>query len=91
MSKAVLSRLISETHGVPKVKADEIIDTVFNGIKNALASQGSIAFAGFGRFHVNNRAARIGRNPANGNKVDIPAHKVVKFTPGDPLKKTINQ
>ena len=91
MSKAVLSRLISEKHGLPKAKADEIVETVFNGIKDALSSQGSIAFVGFGRFHVDSRAPRVGRNPANGSKVDIPARKVVKFAPGEPLRKLINQ
>lgn len=91
MSKAVLSRLISEKHGVPRAQADEIVDTLFGGIKDALASQGSIGFVGFGRFHVDSREPRVGRNPANGSKVDIPARKVVKFTPGEPLKKLINQ
>jgi DNA-binding protein HU-beta len=91
MSKAVLSRLISEKHGLPKAQADEIVDTVFSGIKDALASQGSISFIGFGRFHVDNREPRVGRNPSTGSKVEIPARKVVKFTPGDPLKKLINE
>jgi len=91
MSKAVLSRLISEKHGVPRAQADEIVETLFSGIKDALASQGRIGFVGFGRFHVDTREPRVGRNPSNGDKVDIPARKVVKFTPGEPLKKLINQ
>lgn len=91
MSKAVLSSLISEKHGFTKAKSDEIVNTVLDGIKNALISQGSISFVGFGSFHVKHRAARTGRNPSNGDKVDIPAHKVIKFTSGEPLKKAINQ
>jgi nucleoid DNA-binding protein len=90
MSKTVLSRLIAERHQMPKAKADEIVDTMLDGIKNALISQGSISFVGFGRFHAADRAPRTGRNPSTGGKVQIPARKVIKFTPGDPLKKAIN-
>lgn len=90
MSKTALASLIAEKHGLTKAKAEEIVETMLDGIKNALISQGSISFVGFGRFAVNERAARIGRNPSSGEKVEVPAQRVVKFTPGAPLKKAVN-
>jgi DNA-binding protein HU-beta len=90
MSKTILADLISETHGLTKAEAEDIVETMFIGIKNALVSQGSFSLMGFGRWTVTERAARVGRNPASGERVQIPAQKVVRFAPGAGLKKAIN-
>ncbi|MFM0265624.1 HU family DNA-binding protein [Paraburkholderia sediminicola] len=90
MSKTILSSLIADKHGVTRAEADEIINTVFDGIRSALASQGSITFVGFGRFAVHDRAPRMGRNPGTGEAVPIPARRVVKFNPSDALTTAVN-
>ncbi|NMX77768.1 HU family DNA-binding protein [Pseudomonas sp. WS 5532] len=90
MSKAVLVGLVAEKHGMTKAEATEIVNTVLSGIQSALVNQGGISFVGFGSFSVTDRAARDGRNPNTGESVKISARKVVKFTPGEPLKKAIN-
>ena len=49
-----------------------------------------MAFAGFGKFSVSNRAARMGVNPQDpSKKVQIPARRVPRFTPGAVLKQTV--
>ena len=45
----------------------------------------SVALAGFGTFKLGQRAARTGRNPATGDKIKIPARKLVKFSPSTSL------
>lgn len=49
------------------------------------AKSESIVITGFGSFSVSERAAKEGRNPATGEKMTIPAKKVVKFKPGKDL------
>ena len=46
-------------------------------------------FSGFGKFSVSARGAREGRNPATGEKIQIAASKVPKFTAGAALKKAV--
>ena len=59
-------------------------------ITDTLKSGGDVSFTGFGKFHVQNRAARTGVNPRNpGEKVNIPAAKVPKFSAGSALKAAV--
>ena len=53
------------------------------------AAGGDVSFTGFGKFHVASRAARTGVNPRSGEKVQIPAGKVPKFSPGSGLKEAV--
>ncbi|MBT3368817.1 MAG: HU family DNA-binding protein, partial [Nitrospina sp.] len=49
----------------------------------------SVSLIGFGSFKVVDRAAREGRNPSTGEKIQIPASKAVKFTPSKVLKERV--
>jgi nucleoid DNA-binding protein len=60
-------------------------------ITSALKKGDSISLMGFGSFKVVERAAREGRNPSTGKKMQIPASKGVKFTPGANLKERVNK
>lgn len=91
MTKTELVDKIYTKAGLPsKAKAEEALDAVITTLRDALVAGDSITFTGFGSFKVNTRAARKGRNPRNGEEIDIPASKVVKFTPGKALKDAIN-
>ena len=48
-----------------------------------------MVFSGFGKFSVAQRGAREGRNPATGEKIQIAAPNVPKFSPGASLKKAV--
>jgi DNA-binding protein HU-beta len=54
-------------------------------VADALAAGEKITLVGFGTFSVGERAEREGRNPRTGDKISIPASKVVKFKPGKSL------
>lgn len=91
MTKAELVEKIYAKAGLPsKAKAEEALDAVISCLREALIAGDAITFTGFGSFKVNTRAARKGRNPRSGEEIDIPACKVVKFTPGKTLKDAVN-
>jgi DNA-binding protein HU-beta len=58
-------------------------------VQNALSSGNNVQMIGFGTFAVEERPARVGRNPATGKEIKIPAKKVVKFKVGKQLKDSV--
>jgi DNA-binding protein HU-beta len=51
---------------------------------------GTVQLVGFGSFSTGARAARVGRNPATGEEIQIAAAKTVKFTAGKAFKDAVN-
>jgi len=71
-------------------EADRAVKAVLAVIQDALKSGEDVAFAGFGKFSVSERAARTGVNPQDpSKKVEIPARSVPRFTPGAVLKEAV--
>ena len=90
MVKADLVSKVAEV-GITKKQAGEVIDALFGAIKDALASGDKVSLIGFGTFSVKERAAREGRNPRTGKKIDIPKKKVPVFKPGKELKDAVSK
>jgi DNA-binding protein HU-beta len=80
---------VADRAGLSKRDAAEAVDAFLNTIEDALRRGSDVSFSGFGKFSVSERGAREGRNPATGDKIQIPASKVPKFTAGAGLKKAI--
>jgi len=76
---------VIERTGLPRTKAEAAVDTVFEGLKQALASGERIELRGFGVFSVRARKTGIGRNPRTGTEVSIAPGKAVRFKPGKEL------
>jgi DNA-binding protein HU-beta len=72
-----------------KRDAGEAVDAVLDTITNALKKGDSITFTGFGKFSTSARAARQGVNPRTGERVQIAATTVPKFTAGSALKSAV--
>ena len=89
MNREDLVKLVSEKTGITSKAAEQAQKAVIEGISSALEKGGSISIVGFGSFKVVERAAREGRNPSTGEKMQIPASKAVKFTPGKSLKERV--
>ncbi len=89
MNKADLAATIAEKHDLTKKASDDIVNTTFNSITDALKNGDDAKFIGFGNFTVKERAARKGRNPATGEEIDIAASKTVAFKAGKALKDAI--
>jgi DNA-binding protein HU-beta len=89
MNKQDLVNLVSEKTGISKEAAGKAQKAVIEAISSALEKGDSVSFIGFGSFKVIDRAAREGRNPSTGERIQIPASKAVKFTPSKVLKERI--
>ncbi len=89
MNKEDLVKLVSEKIGITKKAAEQAQKAVIEGISSTLEKGESISLVGFGSFKVVERAAREGRNPSTGEKMQIPASKAVKFTPSKSLKERV--
>ena len=89
MNKEDLVKLVSEKTGITKKAAEQAQKAVIEGISSTLEKGESISLVGFGSFKVVERAAREGRNPSTGEKMQIPASKAVKFTPSKSLKERV--
>jgi DNA-binding protein HU-beta len=76
---------VADRTGLPRVKAEAAVDTVFESMKNALAAGDRIELRGFGVFSVRPRKTGIGRNPRTGAEVPIEPGRAVRFKPGKEL------
>ncbi|MHB1021402.1 MAG: HU family DNA-binding protein [Acidobacteriaceae bacterium] len=85
MIKQDLVQNIVERTGLPRSKAEAAVDTIFDSMKQALASGDRIELRGFGVFNVRPRKTGIGRNPRTGTEVSIAPGKAVRFKPGKEL------
>jgi len=85
MTKADLVSKISGDGGLTKAQAEKAVDGFVSAVSESLAAGGKVTLVGFGTFSVGVRSEREGRNPRTGQKITIPASKVVKFKPGKSL------
>ena len=85
MIKLDIVNHVAEKTGVAKQKAEQVVDSLFNAMKDALAKGKRIELRGFGVFVVKPRKRGVGRNPRTGKEVPIPAGKTIRFKPGKEL------
>jgi DNA-binding protein HU-beta len=60
-------------------------------VEGEMRQEGEVPLAGLGKFKVVKRKARVGRNPATGEAIQIPAKTVVKFTVAKALKDLVKR
>jgi DNA-binding protein HU-beta len=75
--------------GMSKRDAGVAVDAVLDCITDTLKRGDAVTFTGFGKFSTSNRAARMGVNPRTGEKVQIAATTVPKFSAGSALKSAV--
>jgi len=90
MNKGDLISAVAASTGSSKADAARAIDAVTSAVAGELGSGGSVSLVGFGTFSVSHRAARMGRNPATGEAIQINASNVPKFKAGKALKAACN-
>ena len=89
MTKQEFVEQVASKSGLSRSDAGKAVDAVLDSITDALRSGQDVAFTGFGKFAVSARKARQGVNPRTGEKVNIPATTVPKFTAGSQLKQAV--
>ena len=81
-----LAEKIAGVGDLSKADARKVVDAVFNEIASAVASGDDVAISGFGKFSLKLTAERVGRNPATGAEIQIPAGKKAGFQAAKALK-----
>ena len=91
MTKAdIIEAVYEKVGGVSKKEAAEIVEAVFDSIKETLERGEKIKISGFGNFTVRDKKARPGRNPQTGEEITISARRVLTFKPSQVLKNAVN-
>ena len=91
MTKAdIVEAVYEKLGGFSKKESAEIVELVFETIKETLGRGEKIKISGFGNFVVRNKRKRIGRNPQTGEEIEISARKVLTFKPSQVLKNALN-
>jgi DNA-binding protein HU-beta len=89
MNKGDLVEKVAQDCNISKVSAEQALNGVLGAISSAVATGDKVSLIGFGTFSVSERAAREGRNPKNGETIQIPAGKVVRFKAGKKLAEAV--
>lgn len=91
MTKAEIVDRIHETvPGLSKREAADLVDLVFDTMKQVLAKGEKLKISGFGNFVVRDKRQRMGRNPQTGQPLPISARRVLTFKPSQVLKGILN-
>ena len=89
MTKADIIEAVYEKVGFSKKESAEIVELVFDTLKETLERGDKIKISGFGHSLLRHKKARVGRNPQTGKEIKIAAKKVVKFKAGADLAKKV--
>lgn len=91
MTKAeIIDCVYEKVGGFSKKESAEIVESVFDTMKDTLAAGDKVKISGFGNFVVREKKQRIGRNPQTGEPIPISARRVLTFKPSQVLKNILN-
>jgi len=88
------AELVHEVHkilpGMSRLLAVKSVETFLSLSKSSLIEGKGLLISGFGKFHVNDKKPRKGRNPQTGKLMILEARKVITFKPSLLLRNRIN-
>ena len=90
LTKAQIIESFQNNLGFTKNQSSEIIESILAIIKDALADSEDVLISGFGKFCVNQKKERRGRNPATGDDMMLAPRKVVTFKCSGKLREKLN-
>ncbi len=91
ITKAELAEKIKTNADLTLKESAEILETVFEIVKERLEAGDRLKISGFGVFEVKQKKDRIGRNPQTGEQITIKSRRIVSFKPSTVLKLAINR
>jgi len=89
LTKSDIVEDLNNEIGLNKREAKELVDMLFDYIKNLLSEGHEVKLSGFGNFQLRDKSPRPGRNPRTGEDVEISARRVVTFKSGQKLKESV--
>jgi integration host factor subunit alpha len=91
MTKAeIVQALYARVGGFSKKESADIVDLVFEMLKETLAKGEKIKVSGFGNFVLRDKRQRPGRNPQTGDPIRISERRVLTFKASQILKQALN-
>lgn len=90
LTKSHLIEAISEQDGFTRKKSTETVETILEIIKSTLETGEDFLISGFGKFCVQEKRERRGRNPATGEEMILAPRRVVTFKCSGQLRDRIN-
>ena len=90
MNKEEFAKNVAARCGISVKEAKICVDGVLDELTDALKKKEPVSFIGWGNFSVKHRDEKIGRNPATGEEMTIPAKNAVSFKAGKKLEEAIN-
>jgi integration host factor subunit alpha len=86
----IVTAVYTRLGGFSKKESADLVDLVFETMKETLGRGEKIKIAGFGNFVLRDKHKRQGRNPHTGNPIMITERRVLNFKPSHVLKVSIN-
>ena len=89
MNKSELIEQVSDRADIKRSEAEAAVNALTEVVKETLQRGGDVAITGFGKFSVAERGARQGVNPQTGERIQIAASRVPRFSAGSALKNAV--
>jgi DNA-binding protein HU-beta len=89
MTQLQVAVYLSDKLGITKKQAKSALEELNSLVVRELKKEGSLRLAGLGIFRKRKTKARMGRNPATGQQIKIPARTRLRFTPAKSLKDSV--
>lgn len=90
MTKADIVEALYQKIGFSKKEAADLVELIFDTIKETLSKGEKIKISGFGNFVIREKKSRMGRNPQTGQQIEISARRVLTFRPSQVLRAEVN-
>lgn len=91
LTKADLINMVADKTKITRVKAETVVNTIFDSMVEALMKDDRIEIRGFGSFVNRQYGSYKGRNPRTGQVIDVEEKKLPFFKVGKELKEDINK
>lgn len=89
MNKSELIETLAVKNGISYKKAEEIINTIFHAMTDALLTGERIEIRGFGSFVIKEYKSYTGRNPKTGDTIAVKPKKLPFFKVGKELRERV--
>lgn len=89
MTKSEMLQALAEKLGKTRKEVGEMLDAIANLAYEETKKSGEFSLPGLGKLVKKHRAERMGRNPATGASIKIPAKTVVKFRVAKAAKEAV--
>ncbi len=90
LTKIQIVETVHNQLGFPKRKSVDVVETLLEILKQTMEEGEDVLISGFGKFCINEKKARRGRNPATGEDLMLSPRRVVTFKCSGKLREKIN-